>query len=156
MSSTTQNRLEAFERVQRRSMIALVVITLILGGVGLALALSPQGAVRNSANLPWWLLPIIIVALARLLTTSQGHRFAPDSPEVQAAMQDEWRRTNLMRAAQGALIVVLIGQWPLGMIFGFLTHPQLTAPRIASAMAASTIMLGVVTLAGLFFYHDRE
>jgi FtsH-binding integral membrane protein len=156
MTSTTHDPSELFERVQRRSMVALVVITLVLGGIGLALALSPQGAVRSTANLPWWLLPIILAALARLLATARGRHFAPDSPEVKAALQDEWRRTNLMRAAQGALIVVLIGQWPLGLIFGFLTHPQLTAPRIASAMAAATIMLGVLTLAGLFFYYDRE
>ncbi|HSE47678.1 MAG TPA: hypothetical protein VLA96_00560 [Terriglobales bacterium] len=156
MASAIQDRSEAFERVQRRSMIAVVVITLTLGGIGLAMALSPQGAVGNSANLPWWLLPIIIATIARLLATSQGRHFTPDSPEVKVAMQDEWRNSNLMRAARGALIVVLIGQWPLGLIFGFLTRPGLTPPRIASAMAAATIMLGIVSLAALFFYYDRE
>jgi len=156
MDSETIERSQLFDRVQRRSMVALAVITLILGGAGLTLALTPAGAVGNPANLQWWLLPVVIAALARLLSTAGGRHFAPDSPEVKTLLQDEWRRSNLLRASRTALVVVLIGQWPLGLALGFLTHPQLTPPRIASAMAAGTIMLGVVTLVSLFLYYNRE
>ena len=156
MESATSDHSQLFERVQRRSMIAVGAIALILGGVGIALALSPAGALSRSANLPWWFLPIIIAALARVLSTANGRHFGPDSPEVKIALQDEWRRTNLLRAARGALLVVLIAQWPLGLIFGFLTHPGLTPPRIAGAMAAATVTLGVVTMVSLFLFYDRE
>jgi len=156
METTDTDRSRLFERVQRRSMIALGLIALILGGVGIAMALSPTGAVGSASNLQWWLLPIVIAALARVLSTAGGQHFGPESPEVKTAMQDEWRRTNLLRAARGSLLVVLIGQWPLGLVFGFLTPPGLTPPRIASGMAAATITLGVVTMVGLFLYYDRD
>jgi hypothetical protein len=81
-------------------------------------------------------------------------RWAPDAPEVKAAMQDEWRRTNMDRASRTALIVVLIAQWPLGIVFGFLA--QLPPPRAALAMAAATITLGLATLITLFLFFNRE
>lgn len=152
----TPSRAEHFERYQRRRMIALLLVALLLGGIGLSLALSPPGAVAKMSNLPWWLLPIVIAVFVSLFTSAGQRRFPADSPEVKTAMQDEWRRTNLLRASRIALIVVLIGQWPLGLAIGFLTHPQLTPARVASAMAAATITLGVTTTVLVFLFFDRE
>jgi hypothetical protein len=151
-----QDRWEVFDRFDRKSMVALMLVTLLLGGTGLTMALSPRGTVSSPGILQWLVLPVVIAILVSLLISVGRRRFRADSPEVKATMQDEWRRANLLRASRGALFVVLIGQWPLGLMFGFLTHPTLTPPRIASAMAAGTIMLGVVTLVALFFLLDRE
>jgi len=156
MVSPTEDRSEVLVRFHRRSLAGLMVITLVLGALGLALALSPPGAVRQPSNLLWWLLPLVIAAFSRLLTSMGGRHIDPQSPELKAAIQDEWRRNNMLRAARAALIVVLVGQWPLGLSLGFLTSPQLTPVRVASAMAAATIMLGIVTTITFFLYLDRE
>jgi len=134
-------------------MIALLVVVVVLGATALSLMLSPAGAVRSPANLVWWLLPVAIALLVAVPMSLRRRRWAPDAPEVKAAMHDEWRRTNRDRASRSALIVVLIAQWPLGLIFGFLTLP---APRVAFAMAAATITLGLATWIMLFLNFDRE
>jgi hypothetical protein len=151
-----QDRSEVFVRFHRRNLIAVLVITLVLGAVGLALALSPPGAAGDLRNLPLWMLPILIFIFSRLLMMVGGRRIDPRSPEVQAAIQDEWRRTNMFRAARVALIVVLIGQCPLGLAFAFLTQARLDPAHVAGGMAASTIVLGIVTTIILFLYFDRE
>src|SRR5437016_1759801 len=126
-TSTTENqgedRSEIFVRFHRRNLIGVMVIALVLGGISLTLALSPK-AVGLPGNLPVWMLPILIVGFSRLLMTVDGRRIDPQSPGVKAAIQDEWRRTNMLRAARFALIVVLLGQCPLGLAFAFLTGPQ--------------------------------
>lgn len=149
-----ENRTELFERFSRHSMVALLFLALVLGGAGLSVALSPPGAINP--NLPWWLLPIVLAMFVFLFAAVGRRRFRPNSPEVQTAMADEWRQMNLARAARVALLVVLIGQWPLALIMGFLTHPQLTPPRVAIAMAEATFTLGVATTVLLFLYFDRE
>lgn len=156
MTIPNEDRSEVLVRFHRRSLAGLMVLTLVLGALGLALALSPAGAVRQPASLLWWLLPVVIAFFSRLLTSMGGPRIDPQSPEVKAVIQDEWRHNNMLRAARAALIVVLVGQWPLGLVLGFLTSPQLTPVRVASAMAAATIMLGIVTTITLFLYFDRE
>jgi hypothetical protein len=102
------------------------------------------------------MLPFLIVGFSRLLMTVDGKRIDPQSPEVKAAIHDEWRRTNMLRAARLALIVVLLGQCPLALAFAFLMPTQLQPARIVSAMAASTIVLGIVTTITLFLYFDGE
>ena len=153
---SSRDRSELLDRFQRRHMVALMFVALLLGGTGLGVALSPPGAVGDPVNLRWWLLPVAVATLVSIVASVRRSQYRSDSPEVKVAMQDEWRRTNLTRASRGALIAVLIGQWPLGLVFGFLTSSKLTPPRIAAAMAAGTIMLGIVTLVGLFLLYDRE
>jgi len=156
MTAPTEDRSEIFVRFHRRNLIGLMVITLALGAVALALALYPAGMVSQQAQFFSWMLPLLIVIFSRLVMTVGGRRIDPQSPELKAAVNDEWRRTNMLRAARTALIVVLVAQWPLGLAFGYLTDPHLTALRIASAMAASTMVLGIVATIILFLYFDRE
>src|SRR4051812_166895 len=119
MTNRSEDRSDLFVRFHRRSLIALMVITLLLGTIGLALALSPT---FMGSNFQWWLLPIVIAGFARLVMTMGGRPINTRSPELKVAVDDEWRRTNMFRAARGSLIVVLVAQWPLGLIFGFLTQ----------------------------------
>lgn len=135
-------------------MIALLVIVIVLGATVVALTLSPEGAVSRSTARGFWLIPVSIVIFVALQTSLRGRRWTPDAPEVKAIMQDEWRQTNMARASRAALIVVLVAQWPLGLLFGFLL--LLPPPRCASAMAASSITLGLATLIALFLLFDRE
>src|SRR5436305_7239526 len=107
----SEDRSEIFVRFHRRNLIGVMVIALVLGAISLELALSPKGA--GGIPVPAWMLPILIFGFARLLMTVDGRRINPQSPEVQAAIHDEWRRTNMFRAARIALIVVLLGQCPL-------------------------------------------
>lgn len=155
MADIASNRSELFLRFSRRSMVVLLFIVIVLGAVALAMMLSPARAVGNPANLVSWLIPVAIVIIASALqTTLRGQRWDPSSPEVQAIMQDEFRRANMARASRAAMIAMLIAQWPLALLLGFLT--QLPPPRIAMAMAASTMTLGLVTLISLFLFFDRE
>ncbi len=98
-------------------MIVLLFVVAILGGTGLALILSPDGSVGRSAARAAWLIPIAIaIATAAVQTSLKGRRWNPDSPEVKTILQDEFRRTNMDRAARISLIVVLAAQWPLGLL----------------------------------------
>lgn len=152
MTEPADDRTELFLRFSRQNMIASLVIVLVLGGSALSLMLAPTRAVwRSAAQASLITVPIVIaVAVAMSL---RRRRWASDAREVRLIMQDELRRTNMLRASRAALIVVLIAQWPLAMMLGFLTH---LPPRGAMAMAASTITLGLVTLITLFLFFDRE
>lgn len=153
-SSSVKDRTELFLRFSRVSFVALLVVVVVLGATGLLLALYPVGGWE--AKLPWWLLPLI-AGLSFLFTNyARRHHLSADAPEVKVAMEDEWRRSNMLRAARIALVVTLVAQWPLGLAIGFLTRPELSPPRIASAMAVSTIMLGMVTTIVVFLFLDRE
>ena len=155
MTGSTSDRSELLLRFSRRSMIVLLFVVVVLGAVALGLMLSPAGAVGDRANLVSWLMPVAIVIIVSALQTSlRGQRWDPHSAEVKAIMQDEWRRANMARASRAALVAVLITQWPLALIFGFLT--PLSPPRMAMAMAASTMTLGLVTMISLFLFFDRE
>lgn len=156
MTNPNEDRSELFVRFHRKSLFALMMIILVMGGTGLSLALWPALTVGKYANTQWWMLPVGIVIFISLFTFAGGRRFSPEAPEVLVATHDEGRRTNMLRAARAALIVVLVGQWPLGLALGFLTQPHLAAPRIAIAMAAATNMLGIVTTISFFLYFDRE
>lgn len=153
MEEPLVDRSERFLHFSQRSLVALLVVVVVLGATALSLMLSPPGAVASSANLAWWLLPVAIAALVAVPMSLQRRRWTEDAPEVKAVMQDEWRRMNRDRASRSSLIVVLVAQWPLGLAFGFLDLPQ---PRVAFAMAAATITLGLVTWITLFLYLDRD
>lgn len=136
-------------------MIALLFVIAILGGTGLALILSPDGSVGRSAARAAWLIPIAMaIVVAAIQTSLKGRRWNPDSPEVKTILQDEFRRTNMDRAARISLIVVLAAQWPLGLTIAFLSG--LPAERTAMAMAAASVTLGLLTLIALFLFFDRE
>jgi hypothetical protein len=153
-SSSIKDRTELFLRFSRLSFVALLVLVVVLGATGLMLALSP---VANwEAKLQWWLLPLIAGFSFLFTNYARRHHLSADAPEVKVAMEDEWRRSNMLRAARIALVVALVGQWPLGLAIGFLTRPDLTPPRVAGAMAVSTIMLGMVTTIVVFLFLDRE
>ena len=104
--ATQPDRSEQLDRFGRRSMVALMLVGLLLGGTGLTVALSPPGGIASGPNLLWWLAPVALAALVALWTSLRRRSFSEDSPEMKTAMQDEWRRTNLLRASRGALIVV--------------------------------------------------
>lgn len=155
MTPPNENSVEVLQRFSRRSMVVLLFVVALLGGTGLALVLSPEGAVGRSANRAAWLIPVaIVITVTALQTTLRGRRWNPDSPEVRTIMQDEWRRTNMDRASRISLIVVLAAQWPLGISIGLLGN--LPALRTAMAMAAASITLGLVTVITLFLFFDRE
>lgn len=153
MTESTDHPTELFLRSSRRSMAALLVIVLLLGAAALSLMLSPTHAVFRVASQAS-LAAVGIVSLVTLWMVLARRRFAPDSAEVKVVMEDEWRRTNILRASRAALIAVLIAQYPLVLLFGF--GMDLPAPRGAFAMAAATITLGLGMLLALFLYFDRE
>jgi len=155
MSQPAPAQSELLLRFSRRSMMAMLFVVIALGAVGLTLIVSPEGAVGKQANLMSWLIPVgIVILVAALQTSLHRQRWDPRSPEVKAIMRDEWRQTNMNRATRAAMIVALVAQWPLALTFGFLT--KLPPPRMAMAMAASTMTLGLTTLIALFLFFDRE
>jgi FtsH-binding integral membrane protein len=152
VTQAKEDRSERFIRFSHKTMLVLLVMTLALGGVGVNAALFPQSAIANRANLVW-----VVIAFLAVAWTSMARRLWPaDAPEVKLAMQDEWRRANLLRATRIALIVVLLAQLPLALALWLLTDPRLTPPRVAGAMAGATITLGIVTVLILFLSFDRE
>lgn len=152
MTQPIDDRFEMFVRFYRGKMIALLGVVVVVGAIGLALMLTPVGPVWHSVARVS-LVPVAIAIVVVVQMSLRGRRWAPDSPEVRVAMQDEWWRTNMDRASRWALIVVLIAQWPLGLMLGFTEVP---APRGAMAMAMATITIGLATQLGLFLFFDRE
>jgi hypothetical protein len=99
------------------------------------------------------LLPIAIaigvVTLQR--TTLRGDRWDPKSPEVQAVLQDEWRRASMDRAIRVAFFVILIAQIPIGLLVA-----PLPSLRAVMAMATTTLTLGMATFLALFLFFSRQ
>ena len=135
---------EELVRISRRSMVALFVVVVMMGALGLSLAFSPRGAVSGPGNLYWWLAPSVMIVVAAVLRWLGGRRLHTNSPEVDAVMQDEWRQSSLNRAARIALTALLLSQAPLAIVFGFLT--QLPAPRLAIGMAVTSMTIGLTVL----------
>ena len=67
---------------------------------------------------------------------------------------DEWRIQVMNRATRTALATVLIVQWPLSLLIGFMTG--VASPRAAMAMAAATTTIGLTTFITVFLLADRE
>lgn len=155
MTDPIVERSEVFLRFSRRSMAAMLAVVVLLGGTGLILMLTPTGEVWRIASRASLVLVVIAVMLTMRISM-QRRQWAPDAPEVKLAMQDEWRRTNMLRASRVALLAVLFAQYPLSLMLGFLTPLAYTPPRVAMAMAASTVVIGLTTLISLFLYWDRE
>lgn len=152
MTDPTTDRSELLLRYSRRSMFVSLLFILAMGSLAIALAISPDGAASRVVVGAPWLIPIaIVIVVGAMQATLRGNRWTPRSPEVQAIMSDEWRRSNIDRALRVAFVAVLIGQIPLALLF-----TVLPAQRALFAMAASTITLGLALVAGLFLVFDRE
>jgi len=154
MNPSTHDRSEQFFRFWRRHLIAILAVVILLGATAVSLTVSAPGAVRNPDNLAWWLAPIGLAVCVALPMSIRRRRWDRNSPEVRIVETDEWRQEVMNRAARTALLVVLIVQWPLGLCLGFLT--ELPSPRIAMAMAASTITIGLTAFIAIFLVVDRE
>jgi hypothetical protein len=140
-TKSTESLTDRFFRFERHRMIALLIVTITLGTTVMSLILSAKGAVSNPANLAWWLLPVAVSALVAIQTSISGRGFKPDSPEVNAVAQDEWRQAIINRATRWSLVVVLLLQWPLGIALGSLSW--LDQPRPTMAMATATIWIEI-------------
>jgi hypothetical protein len=154
MAEQLQDRTDLFLRFNRRATFALLAIVLILGSTSLAIMLSPKPVWRSVAS--GALVPVALVFIATIYMAIRKRSWSPDAPEVKLAMEDEWRRANFDRASRIALTVALGAQVPFAWAIGFLTPLSYTPPRVAMAMAASTITLGVATVLVLFLLFDRE
>jgi len=152
MAESPDSRSERYLRSSHRTMVALLILTIVLGGFCLAMALdlgdTPRWMVQTGGV---FYVAVVIGFTVLQKTTLRGERWDPKSPEVQAVLQDEWRRTNLDRAMRVAFIVVLIAQIPIGLLVAHL--PSL---RAVMAMAISTLTLGMATLIALFLFFSRE
>lgn len=151
MPESLDSRPERYLRFSQRSMVALLLITLILGGLCLAMALRPGDAPRwmtSSITLLPILFAIAVVSLQR--ATLRGDRWDPRSPEVRAVLEDEWRRTSMDRAIRVAFFVVLIAQIPIGLLVA-----PLPSLRAVMAMATTTLTLGMATFLALFLFFSR-
>lgn len=147
----TREQTELFLRMSRRALIIVLLTILLLGATQLSMALWPDAVLAQwPMRLPW-LLPIAMITAVIALRVPLRGRFTPNSPELKTFLRDEFRQANLSRAQRGALITVLIAQVPMGLL---LVH--LPAVKAVTAMGASTITIGMVTLIALFLFFDRD
>ena len=150
----TVDRSELYFRFSRQQLWALLAVVVVLGLTALGLMLSPAGAVRNPANLVWWLTPVVLAGTIAIGTSLARRRWDPGSPEVKAADLDEWRRHNTDRASRVVLFVVLAGQWPLALLLG--EFAKLPPPRGTMVMATASLTLGLALWIVLFLFFDRD
>ncbi|HXF24327.1 MAG TPA: hypothetical protein VN602_07390 [Gemmatimonadaceae bacterium] len=152
MPEPLDSRPERYLRFSHRSMVALFIITLVVGGLCLTMALRPGDTPRWMTSLVALLPTAIAIGVVTLQrTTLRGDRWDPKSPEVQAVLQDEWRRVSMDRAIRVAFFVILIAQIPIGLLVAPL--PPL---RAVMAMATTTLTLGMATFLGLFLFFSRQ
>jgi hypothetical protein len=153
MKPSPETPSDLFLRFSRQKLAALLLVTLLVNGAALALVLTPTGpAWSQAAN-----VSLVLVALAILVIVQfafRGRRWSANTPQVQIALRDEWLRSNMDRATRGALVVVLLAQFPLAVPLGFLA--ELEPPRGPIVMAMATVLVGLVTQMGLFLWFDRE
>ena len=146
------SRPERYLRFSHRSMVALFIITLVVGGLCLTMALRPGDTPRWMTSLVALLPTAIAIGVVTLQrTTLRGDRWDPKSPEVQGVLQDEWRRVSMDRAIRVAFFVILIAQIPIGLLVA-----PLPSLRAVMAMATTTLTLGMATFLGLFLFFSRQ
>jgi drug/metabolite transporter (DMT)-like permease len=98
-----------------------------------------------------WIRPTMVALFVILNAPLQRRQLRPDSPEVRAMLEDEFRHANLARAQRLALIVVLVAQVPLAiLVSGLATEPAVTV------MAVASVTLAMTTLIASFLFFDRE
>jgi hypothetical protein len=154
MAESAIQRTEVFLQFSRKSLTAMLVVVLVLGGTALSLMLAPVGAVGRASNLMWWLLPVALAAAIAIVIGLRGRRWSSEAREVQIVMEDELRRTNMLRASRVTLITVLAMQWPMAIAFSMIRW--LPGERMAMVMAATTITAGLALLITLFLVFDRD
>jgi hypothetical protein len=148
----THNQSELLLRASRRALFILLLMILALGATLLGRAVWPDSLLATwSARLPWLLPVLIVLLMITMRLSTRGRAWDPKSPEVKRILQDEFRRTNFLRAQRGALIVVMALQLPLGLLFG-----HLPGMRAVMAMGVTTVTVGVAALIALFLFFDRE
>ena len=145
---------EVFLQFSRKSLTAMLVVVVVLGGTALSLMLAPQGAIGRASNLVWWLIPVVVAAAIAVAVGMRGRRWPANAREVQIVMEDELRRANMLRASRATLIAVLALQWPMAMAFSMIRW--LPGERMAMVMATSTITIGLALLIALFLAFDRD
>jgi hypothetical protein len=156
VTQPTEDRSELYLRFSRRGMMLLLIVIVALGAVALAMALRPDSAIAQALERAPWFFPLAtIIGVAVVQTSLRKNRWDPKSPEVQAIMNDEWRRTNLDRAMKIAFIAILVVQLPLGWLFGVMLA-QLSVLRAVLGLAVSTITLGMTTFVATFLILDRD
>lgn len=152
MPESLDSRPERYLRFSHRSMVALFIITLVVGGLCLTMALRPGDTPRWMTSLVALLPTAIAIGVVTLQrATLRGDRWDPRSPEVQAVLQDEWRRTSMDRAIRVAFFTVLIAQIPIGLLVA-----PLPSLRAVMAMATTTLTLGMATFLALFLFFSRQ
>ena len=152
MPESLDSRPERYLRFSHRSMVALFIITLVVGGLCLTMALRPGDTPRWMTSLVALLPTAIAIGVVTLQrATLRGDRWDPRSPEVQAVLQDEWRRTSMDRAIRVAFFAVLIAQIPIGLLVA-----PLPSLRAVMAMATTTLTLGMATFLALFLFFSRQ
>ncbi len=153
MNSPRESPSERYLRYHRQKLIALLVVSLVVGVVGLALVLTPTGPNwRSTADFSLVVMALVILVLVQFAI--RGRRWNPAAPEVQAARRDEWVAANVDRANRGALALVLLAQFPLAVPLGYMT--DLAPPRGPIVMAMATVLIALVARIGLFLWYDRE
>lgn len=142
---------EVVDVYRRRAMLTAVFFIAAIGGLGVSLIVSPHGV----AGRAMWIIPVAIaIAIASTQSVLKGRRWNPRSPEVQRAMNDEWRIACRDRASRIALIVILAAQWPLALLFGVVW--ELPPLRATMAMAAASLTLAIVLVLALMLVFERE
>ena len=152
MSLISANETELLLRVNRRSLAVLLAAILILGTAFISTVLWPAGLVAQMITRMPWMLPALLFGAALLLRIPlKGGRWTPQAPAVRAILDDEFRRTNLARAQRVALVIVLLTQFPLGLLL-----MRLPAARAAMVMAGATVTVGMAAVVASFLFFDRE
>lgn len=143
---------ELYLRFHRRSLMALLILILAVGGFLIASVLRPDAApLRWTARAPFFFPMLLILGIGVQQTWMRKHRIALDSAEFKALIGDEWRQRSMDRATRGALIVTLIAQAPLPLAF-----LHLSSVRALCGAAMATVTIGLATQIALFLFFDRE
>lgn len=151
-TKSATDQMELFLRFSRRGLVVVLLAILLLGATVLGMAFWPNSALAEwPARMPWLFPILIVIAVVALRTSLRGRRWDSGSPEVKVIQQDEFRRANLSRAQRAAFVVVLVAQAPLGLL---LVH--LPTPQALTAMAGTTVTLGMATLITLFLFFNRD
>lgn len=153
MRASQQSPSDLFLNYSRQKLIALLIVSLVVGAVGLALVIIPSGPTwRSVADVSLVVMALVILVIVGF--AMRGRQWSAAAPEVQAAQRDEWLATNVNRANRGALAVVLLAQFPLAVPLGYMAN--LVPPQGTIVMAMATVMIGLVSRIGLFLWYDRE
>src|SRR5438067_897837 len=144
MSPMTSNTTEPYLIISRRGFVLLLIAFLWLGATCLAIAFLPETILACWPMRAPWIFPATLVfGWAGLRATLKGRRWDPHLAE--AVVNDEFRRSNLLRAQRAALIAVLSLQVPLA-----LAAMHLPVARALVAMSGSTITIGACVLIASF------